>query len=120
MLDSGNCFDFDPAGNKVVKATGGVITLVNMSSASLANCNFEIIIPGRATRLAILAGGEVSVTLNIHNERLPPAQFLYLENRILADAAEAKAFPHRFSVNLVGDLNLRFWLGQTETRTNGN
>ena len=61
MLDSGNCFDFDPAGNKVVKATGGLITLVNKSSASLTNCNFEIIIPGRATRLAILAWGKVSV-----------------------------------------------------------
>ena len=40
MLDSGNCFDFDPAGNKVVKATGGLITLVNKNSASLTNCHF--------------------------------------------------------------------------------
>ena len=44
MLDSGKCFDFDPAGNKVVKATGGLITLVNKNSASLTNCSFEIII----------------------------------------------------------------------------
>ena len=79
MLDSENCFDFDPAGNKVVKATGGLLTLVNKNSASLANCNFEIIIPGRATRLAIQAWGKVSVTFDIHNERLTPAQFLCLE-----------------------------------------
>ena len=59
MLDSATCFDFDPAGNKVVKATGGLITLVNKNSASLANCNFEVIIPGRATRLAISAWGKV-------------------------------------------------------------
>ena len=76
MLDSANCFDFDPAGNKVVKATGGLITLVNKNSASLANCNFEIIVPGRATRLAISAWGKVSATFNIHNEKLTPAQFL--------------------------------------------
>ena len=50
--------------------------------------------------------GKVSVTFNVHNERLTPAQFLDLENRILADVAEAKAFPHRLSVNLVGDLNV--------------
>ena len=102
MLDSENCFDFDPAGNKVVKATGGLITLVNKNSASFANCKFEIIIPGRATRLTIFALGKVSVTFNVHNERLTPDQFLQLETRILADVAEAKAFPHRFSVNLVG------------------
>ena len=69
MLDSENCFDFDPAGNKVVKATGGLLTLVNKNSASLANCNFEIIIPARATCLAILVWGKVSLTFNVHNER---------------------------------------------------
>ena len=76
MLDSENCFAFDPTGNKFAKATGGLLTLVNKNSAILANCNFEVIIPGRATRLAILAWGKVSVTFNVHNERLTPAQFL--------------------------------------------
>ena len=114
MLDSGNCFDFDPAGNKVVKATGGLITLVNKNSASLTNCSFEDIIPGRATRLAILAWGKVSVTFNVRNERLTPAQFLCLENRIQLDLAEAKANPHRFSINLVGDLSVPL------ARTNGS
>ena len=80
--------------------------MVNKNSASLTNCNFEIIIPGRATRLAILAWGNVSVTFNVYNERLTPAQFLCLEKRIQLDLAKAKANPHRFSINLVGDLNV--------------
>ena len=106
MLDSANCFDFDQAGNMVVKAIGGLITLVNKISASLTNCCFEVITPGRITRLAISAGGKVSVTFNIHDEKLAPAQFLCLENRILDDTASAKANPHQFSVSLVGDINV--------------
>ena len=89
-----------------LRATGGLITLVNKNSASLTNCNFEVIILGRATRLAIMASGKVSVTFNVHNERLTPAQFLCLENRIQLDLAEAKANPHRYSIKLVGDLNV--------------
>ena len=106
MLDSGNGFEFGSDGKKVVKATGGLITLVNRTAASLTNCDFQIIIPGRATRLAITAGEKVSVTFNVHNERLTPCQFLTLENRILLDIAEAKANPHRFSMNIAGDLNV--------------
>ena len=75
MLDSENRFDFDPAGNRVVKATGGVITLVNTDSARIEDCNFEPIIHGRASRLSICSWGKVSVTFNIHNEQLTPAQF---------------------------------------------
>ena len=56
MLDSGNGFEFDSDGRKVVKATGGLITLVNKNSASLTNCDFQIVIPGRATRLGMTAG----------------------------------------------------------------
>ena len=67
------------AGNKVVKATGGLITLANNNSASFESCNFGTIIPGRATRLTIFALGKVPVTFNVHNERLTSAQFLYLE-----------------------------------------
>ena len=37
IQDSANNYDFDPAGKKVVKATGGVITLVDTKSASLEN-----------------------------------------------------------------------------------
>ena len=92
MLDSEDCYDFDPAGNKVDKATGGLITLVNKNSANFEDCCFEIIIPGRATRSTIFNLAKVSVTFNIRNERLTRAQFLVLENRILADVAEAKAF----------------------------
>ena len=32
VLDSANCYDFDPAGNMVAKATGGLNTLVNKNS----------------------------------------------------------------------------------------
>ena len=106
MLDSEKNFDFDPAGNKVVKATGGVITLVSTNSASAEQCIFEVIIPGKATRLAITARGKVSVTFNIHNEKLSPGQFLRLEQNILKDTALALASPHNFTVNVVGDINV--------------
>ena len=79
---------------------------MNKNSASLENCRFEVIIPGRSTRLVISARGKVSVTFNIHNEKLTPAQFLCLENRILEDTALAEANPHQFSINLVGDINV--------------
>ena len=91
MLDSGCDFEFDSDGKKIIKATGGLITLVNRNLASLTNCNFEIIIPGRATRLTIFALGKVSVTFNIHNERLTSSQFLSPENRILAEIVEARS-----------------------------
>ena len=75
MLDSGADFEFDSDGKQIFKATGGLITLVNRNLASLTSCNFEIIIPGRATRLTISAFGEVSVTYNIHNEMLSTTEF---------------------------------------------
>ena len=53
-----------------------------------------------------MAGVKVSVTFNVHNERLTSSQFLCLENRILLDIAGAKANPHRFSMNIAGDLNV--------------
>ena len=63
MLDPVIDFEFDAGGKKVVKAKGGLITLVSRTAASLTNCDFLIIITGRATRLAITAGEKVSVTL---------------------------------------------------------
>ena len=106
MLDSGGDFEFDSDGKKIIKTTGGLITLVSKNLASLSNCNFEIIIPGRATRLAIFDLGKVSVTFNIHNERLSAEEFRSLESRISADISEAKSNPHSFSVNIAGDLNI--------------
>ena len=42
----------------------------------------------------------------MYTMRLTPCQFLALENRILFDIAEAKANPHRLSMNIAGDLNV--------------
>ena len=52
MLDHGYGFEFNSDGKKVVKATGGLITLVSRTAASLTNCDFRIVSRGRATRLA--------------------------------------------------------------------
>ena len=89
-----------------MKATVGVLTLVDTNSACLDDCSFDPIVHGRASRLCMSSRGKVSVPFNIHNEQLTPAQFFILDKRILEDLELANANPHEYSVNLVGDLNI--------------
>ena len=86
-------------------ATGGLVTMVPRYVARESDFHFEVLIPGRVTRLSLCLHGSTIVMWNVHYHEFSGSDMNIFDRKISDDLEQAKLHPLTFSAFVVGDFN---------------